>query len=345
MVLIHDTFTATNIAGFYETASLGADPTMGEKLFPARKQFGLTIDIVKGAKGRPVILHPSAFDTKAVIRDRIAVELDKKQLPYFKESMIIKEEDRQRLNELAMTGNQDLINHITSKIFDDQTALVEGAKVRLEAMRMQVLATGKIAIDSNGSAYDYDFGVADTNKKKVTHAWSDSQAKPLDDLEAAIDALSNLGYMPEIVIMNNATFNLMKNHANTVAAINPVTKAKVKKQELLDYIADNFGTRVEFKNGTYTDENGKMQKYFPDDAITIMPNIQLGETVFGTTPEESDLMTSQVANVSIVETGVAVTTTKETDPVNVSTKVSMIALPSFENIDACYFLNVGLDEV
>ena len=39
------------------------------------------------------------------------------------------------------------------------------------------------------------------------------------------------------------------------------------------------------------------------------------------------------AQVSLVETGIAVTTTKTTDPVNVQTKVSMIALPSFERLD------------
>ncbi|SQG96880.1 Phage major capsid protein [Streptococcus pyogenes] len=38
------------------------------------------------------------------------------------------------------------------------------------------------------------------------------------------------------------------------------------------------------------------------------------------------------AEVSIVENGIAVTTTKTTDPVNVQTKVSMIVLPSFERL-------------
>ena len=59
----------------------------------------------------------------------------------------------------------------------------------------------------------------------------------------------------------------------------------------------------------------------------------LGYTNFGTTPEESDLINNLNANVSIVKDGVAVTTTQMVDPVNVDTKVSMIALPSFEEAD------------
>ena len=39
----------------------------------------------------------------------------------------------------------------------------------------------------------------------------------------------------------------------------------------------------------------------------MYPDGNLGKTWFGTTPEESDLMASAVANVRITDTGVAVT--------------------------------------
>lgn len=63
--------------------------------------------------------------------------------------------------------------------------------------------------------------------------------------------------------------------------------------------------------------------------------------MFGTTPEESDLLggNSDSAKVAIVDTGIAVTTIKHADPVNVETKVSMIALPSFERLDEVYMLS------
>ena len=72
----------------------------------------------------------------------------------------------------------------------------------------------------------------------------------------------------------------------------------------------------------------------------MFPSGALGTSWFGTTPEESDLLASNVANVRITDTGVAVTTTKETDPVNVDTKVSMIFLPSFEAADQVFILDV-----
>ena len=66
----------------------------------------------------------------------------------------------------------------------------------------------------------------------------------------------------------------------------------------------------------------------------LFPAGDLGNTWFGTTPEESDLMASStVNNIAIIDTGVAVTTMKKADPVNVETKVTQIALPSFETAD------------
>ena len=50
-------------------------------------------------------------------------------------------------------------------------------------------------------------------------------------------------------------------------------------------------------------------------------------------------MSSNVANVSLTDTGVAVTTTQKVDPVNVETIVSMICLPSFESADEIYILD------
>ena len=52
-------------------------------------------------------------------------------------------------------------------------------------------------------------------------------------------------------------------------------------------------------------------------------------------------MSGSAANVTITVIGVAVTTSKKIDPVNVDTKVSMIFLPSFEAIDQVIIADVS----
>lgn len=343
MPLIYDTVTASNIAGYWNARQQQVDSTIGEKFFPARKQLGLKLALVKGSAGLPVVLKPSAFDTKATLRERMNVTLDEQEMPFFKESLLVKEQDRQQLNVIAQTGNQALIDTVVSGIFDDNAALLSGAHARLEAMRMQVLATGKIGVISNGVAQDFDYHVDPAHKGTVTTAWTDlEKSTPLADIEAAVSALENLGSTPEVIILNSKTLSQIKNAKSTIALIKPTAPdaSSVKKSDLFDYLESELGLTVIVKNQTYKDADGVVKKYYPDGHITLAPNTELGETVFGTTPEESDLLGGSVtnANVEIVDAGIAVTTTTKTDPVNVETKVSMIALPSFKNLDDVYML-------
>jgi len=77
----------------------------------------------------------------------------------------------------------------------------------------------------------------------------------------------------------------------------------------------------------------------PTKTMVMFPSGPLGNTWFGTTPAESDLMTGSAANVSITETGVAIVTAKKIDPVQVETIVSQICLPSFEQADSVFILD------
>ena len=279
----------------------------------------MKLTFIKGAAGLPVVLRASAFDTEATLRERMNVTLNEEEMPYFKEGIVVKESDRQQLNLIAQTGNQTLIDTIIEGIFDDESRLLSGAHARLQAMRFQVLATGKIGIISNGVARDIDYGVADANKGAVKTAWSDAaNATPLADISKAMDALAATGAKAEVLILNSKTF-----------------------AEMTSYLESEYGLAVAIENGTYKDDDGVTKKFYPDGRVTLAPNGALGKTVFGTTPEESDLLggNSDAAKVSIVDTGIAVTTIKHADPVNVETKVSMIALPSFERLDEVYMLS------
>lgn len=345
MPLIKDEFKAANVAGYYTAASEGVDQTVGQKLFPVRKQQGLNLSFIKGAKNKPIVLRPSAFDVKATFRDRMTIQMNEMQMPYFKEAMAIKEEDRQQLLIVEQTGNQGLIDQVVNTIMNDQVQLVTGAHARLEAMRMQVLATGKLAVNFNGVAWDYDYGVADTNKGDATAPWAEATAKPLEDIMNAVAALEELGSKAEIIVMNSKTFALLKNAQATIDTINPLTKVKVTNNQLNTYLNDEYGIAVQVINETYIDDDGEVKKYFPDGAVTIMPNMAVGNTVFGTTPAEADLTSGQNLNVALVDTGIAVVSETTTDPVNTQTIVSMVALPSFEGVDLVYMLNVGLPNV
>ena len=344
MALIYDTITAENVAGYWNGTQEEVTETLGDKLFPAKKQLGIKLAMVKGGSGRAVVLKPAAFDTKAPLRERMNLSITDTQMPFFKEALLVKEEDRQQLNVISSTGNQELIDTVLSGIFDDHARLVNGAKARIEAMRLQVLATGKISFNNNGVAQEFDYGVKTEMKSTVAKAWTATDATPLKDLETAIAAMEAQGKKAEVIIMNSTTFGLLKNADSTVKLVKPLAPkgASVTRQELRDYILDAFDATVEISRDSYEDGDGTTKKYFPDGYVSLLPNAKLGSTVFGTTPEESDLLGGNVAgtDVEIVNTGIAVTTQKLVDPVNVQTKVSMITLPSFERLDDVYMLDI-----
>ena len=59
---LRDIFTAEAIAANWTETASNSIPYYGAGLFPARKKAGLDLKWIRGNKGLPVSLAPSAFD-------------------------------------------------------------------------------------------------------------------------------------------------------------------------------------------------------------------------------------------------------------------------------------------
>lgn len=70
---------------------LAPEVLIGEALFPRKKQLGMDLKYIKGAKKKPVVLRQSTFDTAVKIRAlKATVDERSKRMPFFKESVLIK---------------------------------------------------------------------------------------------------------------------------------------------------------------------------------------------------------------------------------------------------------------
>lgn len=336
---IYDLYNNKTIAEYYVEAVSNKIPYLGETLFPAKKKIGLDLKYIKSSKGIPQVLKLSAYDTKATLRDRAGFTDVESEMPYFKEGFLIKERDRQELNKLIDSGNQAYVEVILNNVFDDARNLVEGAKTQFERMRMQLLCKGKIQISSNDIGIDYDYGV---NKTTVTTSWATSTTDIMADLENAMDKVeTRSGVRPTRAICTSKTFKYLRENEKIVGAIRALNTTKhVTSKMVKEYMKDELDLDIVIYNKKYKDELGTDNQFFDDDIFTLLPGEILGNSWYGTTPEESDLMGSSVANVSIVNTGVAITTSETVDPVNVNTKASFIGLPSFENSDMVEIIDV-----
>lgn len=331
------------IVAYWETLSTQQPPYLGEELFPSQQKLGLDLKWIKGAKGLPIVLLPSAYDVKAKKRDRIGFDKLSAEMPFFKESSMIDEELRQQLNMVIATGNQAYIDSVTNSVFDDEMRLLVGARAQRERMRMQALTTGAISISANGQDYDYDYQIPENHKGTVSTSWSDPSAAIIDDIRESLQTIEDdTGNRPTRAICSPKTWAYFRKNTEIRNAINGNdANSPVKDSRIKDYISEELELEIVSYGKKYKDENGQDQKFVDDDLFVMFPSGVLGTSWFGTTPEQSDLMSGTAANVTITDTGVAVTTTKETDPVNVDTKVSMIFLPSFESADEVFILDVS----
>lgn len=344
MPSIFDLVTATEVASYWELFSKDRAPYLGEELFPNDKKLGLDLSWIKGSAGIPVVLKPSAFDAVAVPRARIGFDKLSAEMPFFKESLYIDEQLRQQLNMVLATGNQNYIDAVLNRVFNDSMNLIEGAAAQRERMRMMMLTTGAISISANGQSYTYDYGLPSSHKATVTTSWSTTTADIGGDiLEGIAKIEDDTGVTPARAVCGRGVWANMLANEKFIKSVFVLSNgnATLTDSQLKQHLLDAYGIDVVVNTKLYKDESGDQTKYVPDDTFVLFPAGKLGTTWFGTTPEESDLMSGSVtdAMTSLVDTGVAVTTMKRTDPVNVETKATMISLPSFEAADSVYILD------
>lgn len=330
--MIFDLVSAANIAQYWIEKNVNELPLLGETLFPYQKEIGVKLEWIKGAKNQPVALRLSAYDSKSIRRDRKGFEKYSTEMPFFKESMYVDEELRKNLNTMLQTNNEQLINQILTKIFDDQVSLIKASYVTMERMRMEALTTGTITLASNGQAYSYDYGVAEDQKKTVALSWSDPSADIIGEITEYVEEMKAKGVVITRAVCNSS---VAKNFRTNTALKNAIYvlangTVNVTTDRALDYIYNETGVSFYVYDNVYVNENDEAVKYVPDNTVILLPDGELGKTHTGVTPEESDLMNSLTADVTLVDGHIAVTTHKEHDPVTVEMKVSMVALPSFE---------------
>lgn len=354
-MLVESVVNAKSIALIAQEAASNKIPFLGTGFFPEASQEGIELKYIKTYKGISPILAPSNFDAIPILRGRKGFSKLNTEMPFFREGMQITERDMLDLERIEKETDPYL-RQVLKNIYDDTTTLVESAEVVPEVMRMQLLAapsgTPGITISANGVNYTYNYDPDGTYARdnytalSGTSEWSDStNAKPLDDINDAKQALIDRGFLPRYILMNSTTWKylmaakqiesvmLTTNAAGTIYKTKTAVKTAIKEATDLDVI---------IYDKTYQNASGNPEKYYPDNQITILPEGALGKTMFGVTPEMRSAR--QVADVDVAVYGKGISiATKPTygPPYKFETFASEIVLPSYERIDETYVMKVA----
>lgn len=266
-----------------------------EELFPSRKTEALEIRMIRGANNLPVSASIHAFDTETEIDQRESVGYDVAELALIKRKRKLSEKEIIRLEQ---PRNDVEEREAIQKIYNDADALQDSVHTRIEAMRGEALSTGKLIINENGYKASIDYGVPTDHKKSF--AWSSGTPKILEDMDASVNKIvDDTGFTPTRILTSKKILNILLKDATIRKAIFGVNSDKLlSRQELNTFLQSlelpkiavyDAKFRVLTPKGTYI-----TKRYFPEDAFVLMPDGNLGETLYGLTAEELELRKKQM---------------------------------------------------
>lgn len=327
----------------------------GLAFWPNKKKTGIDLKWIKTHKGLGVALKPSALDSLATIRPRKGFRAITQEMPFFRESMQIKEQDLAEIQR-AQESDDPYLNEVLEHIYNDADELINGANISAERMRMNLLAPVdgdmKLTIgmaDNTLYSYNYDedgsWKAAHYMALTGTDTWDNpTSAKPLNDVQEATDYLAGIGVVATYAMMTTKTLNYLvesdqiKNALITTSGknIDFLDKATAK-----DVFNRKSGLIPIINDKKYKDYDGAEKKFFPDDYVTIIGSGILGNTWYGVTPEERTLLGDSKVDVSVLDSGIAIAVqTTYGPPVQYSTTASQIVLPSYEGMDSVFVIKV-----
>lgn len=356
-MLINEVLNSKSIALTTTEEASNQIPYLGLNWFPERKKQGLDLSWIKTHKGLPVSLAPSNFDTIPTLRAREGLSKEKTQMAFFREGMEVGEEEMLEIERISSTDDPYLKSALSS-VYDDTNNLVSGAEVVPERMRMSLLATEVghpvITIESDGVQYAYDYDKDGSYAKdhyaklEDTSMWSDTvNSKPLTDLNNARKKLQKKGKIAKYVLMNTNTFQYLLENAqirNSILAQNLTATIEVDDDTVNSVVQKRTKLTIVLYDKMYMDEAKKEHYFYPDNKVTLLPEGKLGSTWFGTTPDERTAR--QVADVDVTTYGTGITVATKVEygpPMKMSVFASEVVLPSYENMDSTFVLEVHHD--
>ncbi|XZM68764.1 major capsid protein (plasmid) [Clostridium perfringens] len=331
MARIDELFNTKELLNYYKVKKQPA--MLGDTLFPARKIQDIKFDMITGANGLPVSASIHAFDTETELASREVLQKGAAELALIKRKIAIGEREIIAINNPRMDSEQKAL---VMELFKDGDKMVNSVQTRIEAMRMELLSSGEININENNVAVKLDYKVPSSNKKKFN--WSDPKtANPLEDIKTLAEAIEDAsGTKPTRILTSSKVLNKILACESVKKAIFGVNFDKIATRKDLNSLLEsmelpqiatyNAKYKVQGSNGKYT-----TKRYFPENILSMFAENALGETIYGLTAEEIELLGSNKMEEAKMVGNIFVGVEKEGDPVRRYTKAVATALPTLEN--------------
>lgn len=309
-------------------------PKLGDALFPNERTEELRVKNVVGANGIPVVATIHAWDSESQIGSRDAYSEQELALTFIKRKLPIREEELIAITNPRTTTELDFL---IKNRYNDVDTLVNGTYAKMEAMKLEALATGQINIDENGVVGTIDYGF-DAEQKVVLAGttpldmpWTNPDADILGQLRNYVNTMINRGVIITRALTSNAVLNLILTNNTVKKAVNGTNVDKLVTIAELNTlltaanlpILASYDEMYRFQKG---DGSYEVRRYFPDGYVALLPDGPLGAGKVGPTPESRKLINKNLVK-SVGDVTVQVYETE--DPVMHWTKASASFIPTF----------------
>src|SRR5690606_5565066 len=185
---------------------------VGPTLFPLKTVNELTFEYWKDLNLLPVMASVQAFGAEAQIASREGAERVTGEIPTIKRKIPL---TGRALVALRREGAGD-IDFVRNTLYNDLDNMIDAVEARVEQMRIDAVAHGKIVLNENGVVMTVDYGVPAEHKETLTgtDAWNDhDDATPIDNImEWVRTIVADTGVRPTRALTSDTVVaNLLQN--------------------------------------------------------------------------------------------------------------------------------------
>jgi hypothetical protein len=188
---------------------------------------------------------------------------------------------------------------LADKIFNDTKKAVMGIHERNEYIFLQSLSTGIGLVDDDnnvGTGIRVDYGYSSSNKFGASVPWSNTNAKPIDDIKRVVKLAKAKGDMIKFIMMSDTSFDIFaenqqtrenyafsQNFVGTAIPVPDLTQVNAMLQR-------KFGLTIIVVDRTVTTErDGVKTVHTPWEAnkVVFLTSNKVGKLVYGILAEET----------------------------------------------------------
>lgn len=288
-----------------------------------------------------------SFDSPAPIKTRGSIKAASGNIPKMAIKFLLNEKQMNTL--INLSNRADRVKELIKKIFNDTESVIYGIKEKIEQAHLLGFSGGVTLIqdDTNvGTGIRINYNIPLSNQLGVVAPWSDSNAKPIDDIKRVLRQAKTKGEYPNTIWMDsNILGNILNNDQIKQSFAFSLNFAgtnvpSLSEEQIRDLFKRIFKLNLRIVDRTFFHEkDGKRttsQGWTPN-MVVFTSGVKVGKLVYSKLAEsvfkQEHVVYAEPNNYILVKKD------GTTDPVSERTAGEALVIPVLQNVESLFYLN------